>query len=70
VQERVLSAEQVVFAALRPRCFYRPRDIVAAVPLGRSSVYRALDSLVAGQVVEALRYGRRTLYMTRQGGAF
>lgn len=59
-----------VFAAMRPRCFYRPRDLAAAAKVGRSSVYRALYSLCAGLVVDQVKCGRRTLYITRQGGAF
>jgi predicted transcriptional regulator len=65
-----LSAEQRVFAGMRPRCFYRPRDLAEEVKVGRSSVYRALYSLCAGQVVELVRCGRRRLYVTRQGGLF
>ncbi|MFH2082041.1 MAG: hypothetical protein ABIK08_11220 [Pseudomonadota bacterium] len=64
------SAVDVVFTAMRPRCFYRPRDLVAEAKVGRSSIYRALYSLCAGRVVEAVRCGRRTLFITRQGGAF
>ena len=64
------SAVDTVFISMRPRCFYRPRDLVDQAKVGRSSVYRALYSLCAGQVVETVRCGRRTLYITRQGGAF
>lgn len=64
------SAVDVVFASMRPRCFYRPRDLAAEAKVGRSSIYRALYSLCAGQVVEVVRCGRRTLFVSRQGGAF
>lgn len=64
------SSIDSVFAAMRPRCFYRPRDLADEVKVGRASVYRALYSLCAGQVVDLVRCGRRTLYVTRQGGAF
>lgn len=68
--EQPKSYVDSVFQSMRPRCFYRPRDLVAEVKVARSSVYRALDSLCAGRVVDVLRCGRRTLYITRQGGAF
>ena len=64
------SVINAVFAAMRPRCFYRPCDLVAEAKVGRSSIYRALYSLCAGRVVEAVRCGRRTLFISRQGGAF
>lgn len=64
------SAVDVVFTAMRPRCFYRPRDLVAEAKVGRSSVYRALYSLCAGLVVDQVKCGRRSLYITRQGGLF
>jgi hypothetical protein len=64
------SSIDLVFAGMRPRCFYRPRDLVAEVKVGRASVYRALYSLCAGLVVDQVKCGRRSLYITRQGGGF
>lgn len=64
------SAVDAVFTAMRPRCFYRPRDLAAEAKVGRSSIYRALYSLCAGLVVDQVKCGRRTLYITRQGGLF
>ncbi|MDP3425525.1 MAG: hypothetical protein Q8S32_17425 [Burkholderiaceae bacterium] len=64
------SAIDSVFTAMQPRCFYRPRDLAAEAKVGRSSIYRALYSLLAGRVVDQVKCGRRSLYITRQGGLF
>ena len=64
------SAAAIVFTAMRPSCFYRPRDLAAEAKVGRSSIYRALYSLCAGLVVDRVKCGRRSLYITRQGGLF
>lgn len=64
------TAIDAVFAAMRPHCFYRPRDLAAEAKVGRSSIYRALYSLCSGLVIERVTCDRRALYVTRQGGVF
>lgn len=61
---------EVVFAAMVRGCFYRPMDLHGQLRLGRSAIYQALRKLRDGMVVEVERDGRRTLYVTRQGGLF
>lgn len=61
---------EMVFAAMARGCIYRPMDLHAQLKMSRSAIYQALRKLRDGMVIELERDGRRTLYVTRQGGLF
>ncbi len=61
---------EAVLCAMKPRTFYRAKDVCSETEVNEFTVLSALRELAKGQLIDKIKDGRRVIYITNQSSLF